>query len=336
MHHFLNVLVSALPVFLFLVFLILFDSYKLVKPREVLLSIVVGIATAGIAYAVNTHVMLWWDLSFTSTSRYVAPVIEETLKAAFVMYLITRGRIGFMVDAAIIAFGIGAGFSLIENLYYVSVIDGVGFITWVLRGFGTAIMHGGATALFAVVAKSLTDREIGAARSFVQALVLALFIHSLYNHFIFPPVVSALLVMLMIPIVLYLVFERSEQRLRQWLEVGFNTDQELLQIIMAGGVMNSNVGEYFRKLQQRFPGEVVVDMLCLLRIHLELSIRAKGILLMHEAGFPVPHDPEVAERFDEMKSLEKNIGTTGKRALAPFIHTSKRDLWQLYMLDKEA
>jgi hypothetical protein len=30
--------------------------------------------------------------------------------------------------------------------------------------------------------------------------------------------------------------------------------------------------------------------------------------------------------------LEKNIGKTGKLAIAPFLHTGSRDLWQLHLL----
>ena len=76
------------------------------------------------------------------------------------------------------------------------------------------------------------------------------------------------------------------------------------------------------------------DMLCYLRIHLELAIRAKGILMMQGAGFRIPVDPEVREKFVELQFLEKSIGKTGRLALLPFLHTSHRDLWQIYLIDK--
>jgi len=76
----------------------------------------------------------------------------------------------------------------------------------------------------------------------------------------------------------------------------------------------------------------VVDMLCLLRLRLELSIQAKGMLLMREAGFPVEPDPEVKAKFEELRFLEHSIGPTGLLAMAPFFHFSDRDLWQYHML----
>ncbi len=77
------------------------------------------------------------------------------------------------------------------------------------------------------------------------------------------------------------------------------------------------------------------DMLCYLRIHLELAIRAKGILMMQGAGFRVPADIEVREKFTELQFLEKSIGKTGRLALLPLLHTSHRDLWQIYLIDKK-
>ena len=40
------------------------------------------------------------------------------------------------------------------------------------------------------------------------------------------------------------------------------------------------------------------------------------------------------EKFTEMRYLEKSIGPTGILALAPMLHMSHKDLWQLYMLGK--
>jgi hypothetical protein len=94
------------------------------------------------------------------------------------------------------------------------------------------------------------------------------------------------------------------------------------------------VGQYLQSLRQRFPGEMLADMLCLLRIHLELSIAAKGILLMRGAGIKVDSDPEVRARLEELKYLESSLGRTGRLAIQPFLRTSSRQLWQLHMLDR--
>jgi hypothetical protein len=87
-------------------------------------------------------------------------------------------------------------------------------------------------------------------------------------------------------------------------------------------------------VRSRFAPEVLVDMMCLLRLRAELAIRAKGILMMREAGFDAVPDPTLKDRFEELRYLENNIGKTGLLALHPFLHTSTRDLWQLNVLNE--
>ena len=106
-------------------------------------------------------------------------------------------------------------------------------------------------------------------------------------------------------------------------------------MVNTGKTQESRVGAYFESLRSRFPGELVVDMVCMLRLHLELSIRAKGILLMREAGFKVQPEPEIEERLRELKYLEKSIGKTGRMAVAPIFNMNDHDIWQLYMLGKK-
>ena len=148
----LAVAVGILPVFLFLGALVLLDSYKLVTLRAVLLSVTAGVAAALASYGVIVVLRPALGLDLERYSWYVAPVVEETLKAAFVVYLLRRHKVGFAVDAAIHGFAIGTGFAFVENLYYLEVLAGASFWTWIVRGLGTAIMHGGATALVAMVA----------------------------------------------------------------------------------------------------------------------------------------------------------------------------------------
>ena len=56
--------------------------------------------------------------------------------------------------------------------------------------------------------------------------------------------------------------------------VGFDTDQELLQIINEGTISDTRIGRYLQNLKGRLEPTVVADMLCLIRLHLELSIQA--------------------------------------------------------------
>ena len=331
----LGIAVSVLPVFLFLAALVLIDSYKLVALRAILLSVAAGVVAGLASYGVNVFLRPALDLDFTRYSMYVAPVVEETLKATFVVYLLQRNKVGFVVDAAIHGFGIGTGFALLENLYYLHVNPDATLWTWIVRGLGTAIMHGGATAIVAMVSKTFHHR-FDAFRLYLvlPGLGVAAVLHSLYNHFLLQPLLATALIVLVFPYLSVAVFQQSERETQAWLGAGFDTDQELLRVVHSGQVSGTPAGRYLTTLRSRFPAEAIVDMMCLLRLRAELAIRAKGVLMMREAGFDAAPDPTLKDTFEELRYLEKSIGKTGLLALHPFLHTSRRDLWQLNLLNE--
>jgi protease PrsW len=322
------------PVLIFMLGLVFFDSFKLVTFRAILGAVCVGSLVAIVLLFVHTYLLSVLPVSGSSFSRYIAPVTEEVGKALFVFYLIRARKIGFMVDAAIFGFAVGAGFALIENIYYLWKLAEANPLVWIVRGFGTAIMHGGVTAIFGVVTKTLSDRYAsGAVLPAVPGLLISIIIHSIFNHVIISPVYLTILTVGVLPMLFIFIFAKSEEVTRNWLGYGLDKDVELLRLIIAGNVSETRVGHYLKTLQEKFSGMIVADMLNYLRVYLELSVRAKGILIMHESGYRVPPDPEIQERFRELKFLEKSIGKTGRLALHPFLNISSRDLWQLHMIN---
>jgi hypothetical protein len=167
----------------------------------------------------------------------------------------------------------------------------------------------------------------------LPGLAAAVVLHSLYNQFLVAPLLATALIVLVFPYIFMFLFQRSERETRGWVGTGFDTDQELLRVMRAGQVSDTPVGLYLKSLRTSYPPEVIVDMMCLLRLRAELGIKAKGILLMREAGFEADPDPSLPAKLEEVRYLEQNIGRTGMRALKPFIQTSTQDLWQINLLD---
>ena len=323
-------LLGLVPVCVFLGALFLFDSYKLVPPRSLFAALGAGCVAACVAYPVNALLMGSSGIGLSGFTRYVAPFVEESLKAAFLVYLLATRRTGFLVDTAIQGFAIGAGFALVENVSYVASLGSHSAILWLVRGFGTAMMHGAATSIAGIVGKVMSDRAGGAhAGTLLPGILLAVLLHSAFNHFFIPAVASTMLIVLLLPVLMSIVFARSEAATRRWLGVGFDTDRDLLEMISSGRLAETRIGEYLHALQSRFPGEILADMLCLLRLRLELSVQAKGLLLMREAGFEIPRDPELGGKIAELHYLRKTIGPTGMLVLQPFLHTPEEQLRQI-------
>ena len=328
----LPVLVGLLPVLCFLAALLYLDSYKLVSLRAVVAVVAVGAAVAGASYLANVQLLAAFSIDFSLFTRYVSPLSEELLKGLVIVALIRAHRIGFLVDAAIAGFAVGTGFAVVENLYYLHTRPDASMGVWIVRGFGTAIMHGGATAIFAVMGLAMIEKSKSVVAAFVPGFIVAAVFHSIFNHFFLSPFVSTIGVAIALPLLLSLVFTRSEAALGQWLGKGFDADAEMLELINSGGFSDSPIGRYLHELKEKFDGPVVADLLCYLRLYTELALRAKGVLMMRESGFEVAIDEATREKFAELRYLEKSIGKTGRLAIQPMLHMSHKELWQLYMI----
>ena len=315
-------ILGFLPVALFLLGLLYLDSFKLVPLRRLMILIVIGCAAAALSLAIN-NAMLAAGMQRKTLMQFGAPVVEEIVKAIPIFWMLRTRRVGFLIDAAICGFAVGAGFALAENLYYLSTLAKAPPALWVVRGFGTAIMHGGTTAIFAIVGKS---------RQSIIGLVVAMAIHSMFNHFILSPAMTTLLTVIIFPPLVVLAFARSERLLQQWLGNGFDVDAALLRAMRSGQFADSHAGQYLQSLREHFEGAVLADMFCYLQLHAELSLRAKGVLMLRESGFPVAKDVEVAEKLRELRYLKDSIGKTGELALLPLMHHAPADLWQLQVL----
>ncbi len=324
---------GLLPVLVFLFGLELIDTYKLLTLRRVLRSVAIGALVAVVCYVLNTAVNASGVVSASLWARSGAPLVEECGKALYVIWLLRKNRVGFMVDAAISGFAVGAGFAILENLTYLPDVSAAGLLTSAIRGLGTAMMHGGTTAIFGIVSVNLS--EIRASRSwllFLPGLAIAVFIHELYNQPLWRPVAAAVVVLITLPALMSIIFWRSERALEKWLGTKLDKDIDLLQTLTGGEFNSSRAGRYLQSLEGTFAPEILGDMLSYLQLSLELSARAKGDLLRREMGFPVAPDQELAAHLKELRYLESQIGRAGQLALAPLLGRSRRDIWEMEQL----
>jgi protease PrsW len=324
---------ALVPVLLFLAALRALDSYKLVSSRTVLASLAAGGIAAALCFAFNTLIFQHFPGSQEEYARFGAPFVEEVAKAAYWIFLIATAGVAFMADAAICGFAVGAGFALVENISYLHLLADRGLGTWILRGVGTAIMHGGVAALGATIAAYLLgSRQWRGWRVFAPGLLAAIAIHSLFNQSLGYPVASMIAAVVGLPLIFGFVFYLSEKSLRHWLGGKMDSDIEILNMIGSAEFQQTRVGSYLMSLQEAFPPELRGDMLSLLQLTTELSVRAKGDLLLREVGLEVAPDPELESMFAELKYLEKSIGPTGMMAVRPLLSQTPRDLWEMHRL----
>ena len=328
-----NVVIALVPTLLLLALLQLMDSFKLVRLRSVIVAIAAGALAAIVCLTLHDAINARWDIDPRVFSRYVAPFSEEACKAAFIALLLWRNRVGFLVDAAVQGFAVGAGFALVENIDYLWHLGEASLALWLVRGLGTGVLHGATTAVFAMMSKTLFDRRterrgLGLLPGFAMAAAT----HSAFNHLLLPPLAMTALLLVVLPLLVIVVFQRSEHVTRDWVGAGLDLDLALLELIRSEHFSFTRFGQYLQELRSRFSGMVVADMFCLLRLELELSIQAKAMLMAREAGLEVPITSDLATSLQEIEYLRASIGRTGLLALKPLEVTSGRDQWHRHLL----
>lgn len=325
-------LIAFAPALIFLAALWFMDSFRLVRPSSIALALLYGAVAALGCEALHGWLMPASGLDPQSFSRYAAPLTEEIAKAGFVGLLIARGRIGFLVDAAVQGFAVGTGFAIVENATYLRDFGDAPLMLWAMRGLGTGVLHGATTAVAGIVGKAIADRHPRLPFTIVPGVALAVVLHSVYNHLLVYPAVAAVIMLVALPVVVVAVFERSERATREWVGAGLDLDLTLLQLVISDGFQATRFATYLRALPSHFEGVVVADMFCLLRIELELAVQAKAWLIAHEAGLDLPVDDDLHAALAERAYLRRSIGRTGLLALEPLRVTSHRDYWHHHLL----
>jgi len=230
---------------------------------------------------------------------------------------------------------VGTGFAVAENLFYLHTQPDLGLATWMVRGCGTAVMHGGAASLFAMI--TLSRFEAGK-RSLWQVLLpgfaVAVLLHAVFNQFCLSPVAQAAAMAVVVPPLFYVVFQRSERELESWVGQGFDANMELLNLMNEGRLSESPIGRYLHALRDRFEPLALVDVLCYLRLHTELAIRAKRLLMLREQGLDVPLDEESHSRLAELDTLERTVGKAAMLSIRPMLNLGAREVWQLRLLGR--
>src|SRR5687767_11180602 len=201
-------LLALVPVLVLLGVFAWLDAFALMRPRELALLLALGGLGAVLAYPISGRMLDTLPIGFSNYSRFIAPWLEEAIKGAFVVLLFRMNRIGYKLDAVLSGFAIGAGFSVVENIFYLTFFPQYGVGTWLVRGCGTALMHGTATAMFAAIAHELAERESRSAVGefdfrwwwFIPGYLVAVILHTIFNQFPEQPLLAMMGALLVTPI----------------------------------------------------------------------------------------------------------------------------------------
>ncbi len=163
-----------------------FDFYQTGSAKFILYSGAWGIIAYFLAARINTALINAGVVSEDTLVRFVAPIIEETLKGLILLYLIRHPDFKYFLDGAIYGFASGIGFAIFENFEYVLGHPSTALILAISRVLSTNLIHATGSALIGIALglahfnRSLLSRTL----YLITGLGLAIIIHSGFNNMV--------------------------------------------------------------------------------------------------------------------------------------------------------
>ena len=328
---------ALVPVLLLLAVYVWLDAFKLMSLREVVVLLALGGLAALVVYPISGRVLDALPLGFSNYSRFVAPWIEEAIKAVVVIGLFWFNRIGYKLDAVISGFAIGAGFSVVENVIYLWLYPDYGAGTWMVRGLGTAVMHGTTLAILAAIAHEFAERETREAAGdfnfnplwFVPGYLIAVGLHIAFNQFPDRPLIAMLGAMLVAPIAIMAIFSFGTSEAHRWLVAESAEHRAQLDALRSGQWPDGPAGQKIAALAGRVDPETAKRIRRYWELQAWLILEAEETLMEEAAGEVTIEESQARAAIDELDGLRRAIGKstfTAMKALLPF---SRNDDWEV-------
>lgn len=338
--------VSLIPIIVYIIFIYKIDHFALISIQRLLLLVLTGMLTALACFGL----FLLTDRVISGKSAdIIHPVIEELVKSIPLLILAFRKRIAFFIDSVICGAAVGGGFSFLENIFYLVLGDSVDLSTGLFRGLEVALIHMGCSAIIAA-GMMMVVRQMERKRSRMPMstndiikttalFVVALAFHIFHNTFQFTPIMQFFWVLAVMVGMIAVVYFYDIDMTHRWLDKGLDMQINLLRSIEGGHLLNTPTGTFLESVKELFPPNVYFDIICYVRLQIELSVAAKTRFMLHEVGMDEPLEANKKElymsQFVELSELEKNIGPSAKMTIAPIVKLSPADTQALNNLLKE-
>ena len=328
---------ALVPVLLMAALFAWLDIFKLMSVWEMLGLLILGGVAAIAAWPVAGAMLDQLPMGFSFYSRVVAPWIEEAIKGVAVVLLFAGNRVGYKLDAVISGFTIGAGFSVIENIFYLARYPELTAPVWMVRGLGTAVMHGATTAILAAVAHELGERSArrkGAAFRlnplwFLPGYIAASGIHLVFNQFPDQPMLVMVVTLVAAPLVLLGLLRFGEGEAHGWLAEESAAHEAALAEWRSGGFPKDASGQRIEALARRSAGTQAERIHAYCTLKTELVLAAERELQDRDREVEAEDRFRLRRQFAELDALRKAMGRTGFAALKPLLPFSRNDEWEL-------
>lgn len=339
---------ALLPIIIYVWVVYQIDNFSLISVKRLLQLIFCGMVAALVCFGIF---QLTGKILTEEQSDFANPVMEEIVKAIPLLVLATRKKIVFYIDSVICGAAVGGGFSILENLFYLLLGDGVAFGTGLFRGLEVALIHIGCSAIVAaglmlavrLISRSQTKLSIQSSdvAMTVFLLVAAPLLHVCHNTFHFNPLLQFVFVFGTLGGLLVWTYLFDVELIHSWLDKGLDHQMVLLDFIQKGYLSKTPTGMFLESIKDAFPPEAFFDIICYIQLHVELSVAAKSLVMLRESGldqeFPLTDEKKalILSQYNEYKLLEMRLGETARMTIAPIVKYNPADYKALEDLQTE-
>lgn len=336
---------AFLPVVIYIIVVYQIDKFALISVKRLLQLILCGMLTALVCYGLFR---MTGQILSDKQSAYVNPVLEEFIKGIPLLILAIRKKIVFFIDSVICGAAVGGGFSILENLFYLLLIDGMGTGTVLFRGLEVALIHMGCSAVVAaslmIAVRRFNDSALKShtfTLHFSLLLLSAPVLHLCHNMFHFNPLLQFVFVFAATGALLMWTYFYDVDMIYSWLDKGLDNHLKLLDSIKSGHLDDTPTGRFLESVKNAFPPEVYFDIICYVQLNVELSVAAKSRVMLREIGLdqelPMTDDQKesILSQIIEYRLLGKSLGKAAKMTIAPIMKNHPADLKALNDLKAE-
>ena len=330
-------LLALVPVLVLLGLFRWLDAFELMNMHEIVLLLGLGGLAAVACYPISGRMIDTLPIGYNNYSRFWAPWVEEFVKGLAVVLLFRLNRIGYKLDAVISGFAIGAGFSVVENIIYLTRFPDYGAGTWLVRGLGTAVMHGTTLAILAATAHEFAERETRESAGdynfrlwwFIPGFLAAVAIHTAFNQFPDRPMLAMMGIAMVAPVLIIGILNFGTAEAQAWLGDELGRHKAELAALDSGNWPNGKATARVTALAERLGAAKAQAIRDYWHNLAYLVVEAEELMIEESQG-DVALDPvRVRAAFANNDGLRRTLGKSTVAELDRLLPFSRNDHWEV-------
>ena len=225
---------------------------------------------------------------------------------------------------------------MVENIIYLTRFPELTANVWMVRGLGTAVMHGTTAAVLAATAHEFAERETREAVAdfqfnllwFVPGLLIAVAMHTAFNQFPDKPLLAMVGILAIAPFVIMAIFRFGAVEAQQWLNEERAETRAALEAWEAGKYPDDESGRKIAALIKRSDEATGTRMREYCQVLTWLLLEAEDTLHDQAEDTEKLHVQGKAA-FARIEALKRELGKTNVATLRALLPFSRNDYWEI-------